>query len=113
MVALFCMVTLLRHDAKALWIVLGANLNVGLSITLKRILNQERPSTSKSDPGMPSSHAQSIFFIVFIVNLSSNYRPPLFKLRLFLGTAISKKNMLVLQGPSHMICRWVPHSCER
>lgn len=70
MVALFCMVTLLRHDAKALWIVLGANLNVGLSITLKRILNQERPSTSKSDPGMPSSHAQSIFFIVFIVNLS-------------------------------------------
>ncbi|KAL5740863.1 hypothetical protein ACOSQ2_030043 [Xanthoceras sorbifolium] len=35
-----------------------------LSIALKRILKQERPvPTSRSDPGMPSSHVQSVFFI--------------------------------------------------
>ncbi|KAL1815525.1 hypothetical protein ACET3Z_018099 [Daucus carota] len=71
MVALFSLVLILRHDAKAIWITMGAILNVGLSITLKKILNQERPSSaSKSDPGMPSSHAQSIFYIVFVVILS-------------------------------------------
>ncbi|KAL0745761.1 hypothetical protein Bca101_101738 [Brassica carinata] len=33
-------------------------------VALKRILNQERPvATLRSDPGMPSSHAQSISFI--------------------------------------------------
>ncbi|XP_026393389.1 lipid phosphate phosphatase epsilon 2, chloroplastic-like isoform X2 [Papaver somniferum] len=37
--------------------------NAWLSITLKRILNQERPVASLGySPGMPSSHAQSIFF---------------------------------------------------
>lgn len=71
MVALFSLVLILRRDAKAIWIATGAILNVGLSITLKKILNQERPSSaSKSDPGMPSSHAQSIFYIVFVVILS-------------------------------------------
>ncbi|KAL8123772.1 lipid phosphate phosphatase epsilon 2, chloroplastic [Apium graveolens] len=71
MVALFSLVLILRRDAKAIWIASGAILNVGLSITLKKILNQERPSSaSKSDPGMPSSHAQSIFYIVFVVILS-------------------------------------------
>ncbi|KAK0603912.1 hypothetical protein LWI29_010044 [Acer saccharum] len=53
-----------RHDIEALWILMGSILNAMLSIALKRILNQERPvSTLRSDPGMPSSHAQSIFFI--------------------------------------------------
>ncbi|KAI9166248.1 hypothetical protein LWI28_028770 [Acer negundo] len=53
-----------RHDIEALWILMGSVLNAMLSIALKRILNQERPvSTLRSDPGMPSSHAQSIFFI--------------------------------------------------
>lgn len=76
MVALFSLVLISRRDAKAIWIAMGAILNVGLSITLKKILNQERPLTaSKSDPGMPSSHAQSIFYIVFVVILSSNYHP--------------------------------------
>ncbi|TKY70420.1 Lipid phosphate phosphatase epsilon 2 [Spatholobus suberectus] len=60
-----------RHDAEALWFAAGSVLNALLSVWLKHILNQERPSTLKSDPGMPSSHAQSIFFTVFFVILSS------------------------------------------
>ncbi|KAL8098048.1 lipid phosphate phosphatase epsilon 1, chloroplastic-like [Apium graveolens] len=71
MVALFSVVLLVRHDVKAIWISMGSILNVGLSIALKRIFKQERPSTaSKSDPGMPSSHAQSLFYLSFVVILS-------------------------------------------
>ncbi|MED6181194.1 hypothetical protein PIB30_017168 [Stylosanthes scabra] len=47
---------------EALWIVAGSIMNLFLSIFLKNILNQERPSALKSDPGMPSSHAQTMFF---------------------------------------------------
>lgn len=71
LIVFFYTVILLRHDTKALWLVLGDYLNGGLSISLKHILKQERPfSTFNSDPGMPSSHAQSIFFSVFVANLS-------------------------------------------
>ncbi|CAN4123576.1 unnamed protein product [Withania somnifera] len=63
--ALFGVIFLWRHDAEALWAASGSVLNAGLSTVLKRILNQERPvSTIRSDPGMPSSHAQSIFYTV-------------------------------------------------
>ncbi|XP_010484643.1 PREDICTED: lipid phosphate phosphatase epsilon 2, chloroplastic-like isoform X2 [Camelina sativa] len=67
--ALFGSVLLLRHDGAALWAVVGSVSNSALSVALKRLLNQERPvATLRSDPGMPSSHAQSISFIsVFIV----------------------------------------------
>lgn len=67
--ALFGSVLLLRHDGAALWAVIGSVSNSALSVALKRILNQERPvATLRSDPGMPSSHAQSISFIsVFTV----------------------------------------------
>ncbi|KAA8547393.1 hypothetical protein F0562_003743 [Nyssa sinensis] len=69
--ALFGAVVLWRHDAEALWAAMGSVLNSGLSTTLKQILNQERPvSNLRSDPGMPSSHAQSIFFTVVFVVLS-------------------------------------------
>ncbi|KAK7367364.1 hypothetical protein VNO80_09376 [Phaseolus coccineus] len=68
--ALFGGFILWRHDAEALWFTAGSILNALLSVLLKHILNQERPSTLKSDPGMPSSHAQSIFFAVFFVILS-------------------------------------------
>ncbi|KAH0909054.1 hypothetical protein BRARA_I00906 [Brassica rapa] len=62
--ALFGSVLLLRRDGASLWAVIGFISNSLLSVTLKRILNQERPvATSRSDPGMPSSHAQSNSFI--------------------------------------------------
>ncbi|GAA0148908.1 protein modifying enzyme [Lithospermum erythrorhizon] len=60
-----------RHDVEAVWAATGSILNAGLSTVLKKILNQERPfSTTRADPGMPSSHAQSIFFIVTFIILS-------------------------------------------
>ncbi|KAG2720114.1 hypothetical protein I3843_02G014200 [Carya illinoinensis] len=69
--ALFGGVILLRHDSEALWAAMGSVVNSALSLVLKQILNQERPlSTMRSDPGMPSSHAQSIFFIVVFSILS-------------------------------------------
>lgn len=76
--ALFAAVFLLRHDAEALWTAMGSVINAVLSVVLKRILNQERPiATLRSDPGMPSSHAQSIFFTVVFVSLSGNFLPSL------------------------------------
>ncbi|KAL6552250.1 hypothetical protein OROGR_008404 [Orobanche gracilis] len=70
--ALFAAVVLWRHDAEALWGSVGAVLNALLSVALKKILNQERPvSTLRSDPGMPSSHAQAIFYTVTFLSLSS------------------------------------------
>lgn len=71
--AFFGALILWRHDAESLWFAAGSVLNVILSVVLKGILNQERPSTVKSDPGMPSSHAQSIFFFVAFGILSSNF----------------------------------------
>ncbi|PKI70019.1 hypothetical protein CRG98_009622 [Punica granatum] len=50
---------------------MGSVINAMLSVVLKRILNQERPvSNLRSDPGMPSSHAQSFFFMVVFAVLS-------------------------------------------
>lgn len=69
--ALFGGVILWRHDAEALWVAMGSVINAMLSVVLKRILNQERPfSTMRSDPGMPSSHAQSIFYTSMFAVLS-------------------------------------------
>ncbi|RWW88904.1 hypothetical protein BHE74_00002204 [Ensete ventricosum] len=62
--ALFGLAILWKHDAEILWAATGSVINAWLSITLKRILNHERPVAGlKPDPGMPSSHAQSIFYI--------------------------------------------------
>ena len=70
---LFGTVILWRHDAEAMWAVMGSIVNSILSVILKRIFNQERPdSTLRSDPGMPSSHGQSIFFTVVLSILSGN-----------------------------------------
>nr|XP_012573696.1 lipid phosphate phosphatase epsilon 2, chloroplastic isoform X3 [Cicer arietinum] len=69
--ALFGAFVIWRHDAEALWFAGGSVLNAMLSVLLKQILNQKRPSTLKSDPGMPSSHSQSIFFGVMFIILSS------------------------------------------
>ncbi|GLT39167.1 hypothetical protein SLA2020_133730 [Shorea laevis] len=67
----FGSVLLLRHDAEALWFVTGSVMNATLSVGLKRVFNQERPvSGLRSDPGMPSSHAQSIFFVAVFTVIS-------------------------------------------
>ncbi|WCJ24964.1 Phosphatidic acid phosphatase (PAP2) family protein [Euphorbia peplus] len=62
-----------RHDAGSLWVGMGSVLNALLSVPLKQIVNQERPSasTSKSDPGMPSSHDQCLFYVVVFSILSN------------------------------------------
>ncbi|CAN8254771.1 unnamed protein product [Cochlearia groenlandica] len=61
---LFASIILMRHDGTALWAIIGSVSNSALSVALKRVFNQARPATtSRSDPGMPSSHAQSISFI--------------------------------------------------
>ncbi|KAL2924402.1 Lipid phosphate phosphatase epsilon 1 chloroplastic, partial [Bienertia sinuspersici] len=67
----FGLVILWRHDPEAVWAAMGSVLNSLLSVVLKRILNQDRPiGNLRADPGMPSSHAQSIFFAVTFVILS-------------------------------------------
>jgi hypothetical protein len=72
-VTFFGAVILGRHDAKAMWAALGLVVNSILSVILKRTFNQERPdSTLRSDPGMPSSHGQSIFFTLVFAILSGN-----------------------------------------
>lgn len=69
--ALFMALILWRHDAETMWAAVGVALNNTLSVALKFILNQERPiSTLRADPGMPSSHAQSIFYAVAFANMS-------------------------------------------
>lgn len=56
-------VLLLRRDAVSISCIAGAIANAIMSKVLKRVLNQERPEgAAVSDPGMPSSHAMSLFF---------------------------------------------------
>ncbi|XP_047336665.1 lipid phosphate phosphatase epsilon 2, chloroplastic-like [Impatiens glandulifera] len=64
MATFFVGLLLWRHDGAASWAATGSVLNFVLSTTLKKMLNQERPVShfKRSDPGMPSSHAQSIFY---------------------------------------------------
>ncbi|KAJ9172754.1 hypothetical protein P3X46_015964 [Hevea brasiliensis] len=69
--SMFAVVLIWRHDAASLWLAMGSVVNFILCVRLKRIFNQQRPlSTLKSDPGMPSSHAQSIFYISMVSVLS-------------------------------------------
>ncbi|XP_071724055.1 lipid phosphate phosphatase epsilon 2, chloroplastic-like [Rutidosis leptorrhynchoides] len=68
---LFAGLVLWRHDGEALWLVMGSVVNSILSVALKRIFKQERPFANlRSDPGMPSSHAMSIFFIFTFLIMS-------------------------------------------
>jgi len=59
-----------KHDVEIMWVSLGAAFNYLLSLTLKRVLNHERPSDLRSDPGMPSSHAQSLCYAAMFLVLS-------------------------------------------
>lgn len=60
---LFGLFILWKHDAEAMWAAMGSIINSCISAALKQILNHQRPNSAlRSDPGMPSSHAQSIFY---------------------------------------------------
>ncbi|TKW41135.1 hypothetical protein SEVIR_1G293800v4 [Setaria viridis] len=83
----FAFVALWKHDAEVIWILLGAVTNSLLSVVLKKLLNHERPSALRSDPGMPSSHAQSIFYGATILVLSLYYFIGTNYLTLILGPA--------------------------
>ncbi|CAM8992126.1 unnamed protein product [Rhodiola kirilowii] len=70
-VGILCAIFIWRHDGEAMWLLTGSVLNTILINVLKRVLNQDRPVSSvKLDPGMPSSHAQSIFFAAAYVAVS-------------------------------------------
>ncbi|XP_050203393.1 lipid phosphate phosphatase epsilon 2, chloroplastic-like [Mercurialis annua] len=63
----FLAVLLWRNDAESLWAATGSVINFVICLTLKKTLNQRRPiTTMKYDPGMPSAHAQCIFYISLI-----------------------------------------------
>lgn len=58
------MTLLLRRDVPTLTFVVGSIANGHLSKVLKQVLNQRRPDGAyQVDPGMPSSHAQSLFYL--------------------------------------------------
>lgn len=57
-------VLLWRRDLTVAWALLGAIVNVAVCKVLKRIINEQRPAAArKADPGMPSSHAQSLAYL--------------------------------------------------
>lgn len=71
MAASFALAALWKRDAEIMWALMGAVANTVLSSILKKLLNHERPAPAlRSDPGMPSSHAQSIFYAATFLVLS-------------------------------------------
>ncbi|KAK8462925.1 hypothetical protein SEVIR_1G293700v4 [Setaria viridis] len=77
-----------KHDVEIMWILLGASANYLLSLILKKMLNHERPAPDlRSDPGMPSSHAQSICFAATLLVLSWYYYLGTNYLTMILGPA--------------------------
>ena len=75
----FAFAALWKHDAEIMWALLGAVVNTVLSSFLKKMLNHERPAPAlRSDPGMPSSHAQSIFYAAALLVLSGKHFKVLF-----------------------------------
>ncbi|KAM3225687.1 hypothetical protein ACQJBY_058421 [Aegilops geniculata] len=67
----FAFVALWKRDSEIMWALMGAHANSVLSSVLKKLLNHERPAPAlRSDPGMPSSHAQSIFYAATLLVLS-------------------------------------------
>lgn len=72
--ASFAFAALWKHDGEIMWALMGAVANTVLSSVLKKLLNHERPAPAlRSDPGMPSSHAQSIFYAATFLVLSVFY----------------------------------------
>jgi membrane-associated phospholipid phosphatase len=67
----FAFAALWKRDAEIMWAMMGAVVNTMLSSILKKLFSHERPAPAlRSDPGMPSSHAQSIFYAAVFLVLS-------------------------------------------
>uniref|UniRef100_A0A0D9VJZ2 Phosphatidic acid phosphatase type 2/haloperoxidase domain-containing protein n=2 Tax=Leersia perrieri TaxID=77586 RepID=A0A0D9VJZ2_9ORYZ len=77
-----------RHDALIMWALIGAVANSALSSLLKQMFNHERPAPAlRSDPGMPSSHAQSFLYAAVFLVLSLFYWLGMTYLSVILGVA--------------------------
>lgn len=65
-----------RDPATYLWVA-GGILNASVSKVLKRLINESRPVGARTaDPGMPSSHAMSLFFLsVFVAAAAQDWKP--------------------------------------
>lgn len=84
----FAFAALWKHDAEIMWALMGAVVNTLLSSVLKQMFNHERPAPAlRSDPGMPSSHAQSIFYAAMFLVLSLFYWLGTNYLAMILGAA--------------------------
>jgi len=71
-------VLLWRHDTASVLCVTGAVLNAIFGKVLKRLINEARPEGAReTDPGMPSSHAQSLFFFATYLSLAALRAPEL------------------------------------
>lgn len=68
-------VLLYQRNASTILCLLGAILNGVSSKVLKRLFNESRPAGARlEDPGMPSSHAQSLFFFAsYLSILAANH----------------------------------------
>ncbi len=78
-----CVATFLlsRRDTKALSLVIGICGNGIVAKILKRIINESRPQESYlNDPGMPSGHTMSLFFIAtsFVLLLANPQYQPMY-----------------------------------
>lgn len=67
-------VLLAAHNEWAAWAVVGAVLSSFLCKVLKHVINEQRPASArKKDPGMPSSHSNSLNFLSVYAALSLSY----------------------------------------
>ena len=79
-----------RRDLPSALCILGAVLNALLSKILKRLLRRPRPTGAPlADPGMPSSHAQSLFFFAAYLSLAMDYVDSEFKGVCCIGVVIA------------------------
>lgn len=68
---------LYRRDAAVVLYCVGAGLNSAAGKLLKQVIRQPRPTDSKTDPGMPSSHATSLSFLSLAVLAHVVMQPPI------------------------------------
>ncbi|KAF0934882.1 hypothetical protein E2562_028883 [Oryza meyeriana var. granulata] len=84
----YAFAALWKHDALIMWALIGAVANSALSSLLKRMFNHERPASAlRSDPGMPSSHAQSFLYAAVFLVLSLFYWLRITYISVILGVA--------------------------